>query len=285
MGVNADVLTLDEAKELLGVSYMTAYRYVKSRRLEGYQVGGVWHIPRQALQDFQDEKKQPKKCTVASGDSRRTTNYEIELERCLVAGDPSGAWEVLKRAIDSGADVERVYLEILSPAMSAIGARWAVGELDISVEHQASAIATRLVGQLSPRCFKRGRRRGQILIGGPSGERHVLALAMLGDLLRLKGWEVLDLGGDTPAESFVHAASKMTDLVAVGVSVTSVESEASAASTLTKLRAAIGPDVAVVLGGGAIRDEEHARVLGADHFAAGARGFIDFLDQMKKKPA
>jgi hypothetical protein len=54
---------------------------------------------------------------------------------------------------------------------------------------------------------------------------------------------------------------------------------------LTKLRAAIGPDVAVVLGGGAIRDEEHARVLGADHFAAGARGFIDFLDQMKKKPA
>jgi excisionase family DNA binding protein len=81
VGVNADVLTLDEAKELLGVSYMTAYRYVKSRRLEGYQVGGVWHIPRQALQDFQDEKKQPKKCTVASGDSRRTTNYEIELER------------------------------------------------------------------------------------------------------------------------------------------------------------------------------------------------------------
>jgi methanogenic corrinoid protein MtbC1 len=108
---------------------------------------------------------------------------------------------------------------------------------------------------------------------------------MLGDLLRLKGWEVLDLGGDTPAESFVHAASKMPDLVAVGVSVTSLESEASATATLTKLRAAIEPDVAVVLGGGAIRDEEHARALGADHFAAGARGFIEFLDQMKKKPA
>ena len=98
-------MTLDEAKEILGVSYMTAYRYVKSRRLEGYQVGGVWHIPRQALQDFQAEKKQPKKCTAASGDSRRTTNYGIELERCFVAGDPNGAWEVLKRAIDSGADV------------------------------------------------------------------------------------------------------------------------------------------------------------------------------------
>jgi len=282
--VDPDVLTLDEAKELLGVSYMTAYRYVKSRRLEGYQVGGVWHIPRQALQDFQAEKKQPKQCTVASGDSRRTTNYGIELERCLVAGDPSGSWEVLKRAIDSGADVERVYLEILSPAMSSIGARWAAGELDISVEHQASAITARLIGQLSPRCFKRGRRRGQILIGGPSGERHVLALAMLGDLLRLKGWEVFDLGGDTPAESFVHAAGKMPDLVAVGVSVTSLESEASATATVAALRAAIAPHVPVVLGGGGIRDEEHAYGLGADHFAQGARGFIEFLDQLKKKP-
>ena len=283
--MDADVLTLDEVKDVLGVSYMTAYRYVKSRRLEGYQVGGVWHVPREALQQFQEEKSRPKTSAAASGDSRRTTNYVRELERCLVAGDSSGAWEVLKRAIDSGADVERVYLEILSPTLADIGARWAAGEIDISVEHQASAITARLIGQLSPRCFKRGRRRGQILIGGPSGERHVLALAMLGDLLRLKGWEVLDLGGDTPAESFVHAAGKMPDLVAVGVSVTSEESEASATATVAALRAAIGPHVPVVLGGGGIRDEKHAHDMGADHFAYGARGFIEFLDKVKKKRA
>ena len=283
--MDANVLTLDEVKDVLGVSYMTAYRYVKSRRLEGYQVGGVWHIPREALQEFQEEKNRPKKSIEAFGDSRRTTNYVVELERCFTAGDSSGAWEVLKRAIDSGADVERVYLEILSPTLADIGARWAAGEIDIAVEHQASAITARLIGQLSPRCFKRGRRRGQILIGGSTGERHVLALAMLGDLLRLQGWEVLDLGGDTPAESFVYAAGKMPDLVAVGVSVTSEESEASATATVAALRAAIGPHVPVVLGGGGIRDEKHAHDMGADHFAHGARGFIEFLDKVKKKRA
>ena len=285
MAVDTNVLTLDEVKDVLGVSYMTAYRYVKSRRLEGYQVGGVWHIPREALQEFQEEKNRPKKSIEAFGDSRRTTNYVVELERCFTAGDSSGAWEVLKRAIDSGADVERVYLEILSPTLADIGARWAAGEIDIAVEHQASAITARLIGQLSPRCFKRGRRRGQILIGGSTGERHVLALAMLGDLLRLQGWEVLDLGGDTPAESFVYAAGKMPDLVAVGVSVTSEESEASASATVAALRAAIGPHVPVVLGGGGIRDEKHAHDMGADHFAHGARGFIEFLDKTKKKRA
>jgi hypothetical protein len=108
---------------------------------------------------------------------------------------------------------------------------------------------------------------------------------MLGDLLRLQGWEVLDLGGDTPAESFVYAASKLPDLVAVGVSVTSGESEASASATVAALRASIGPNVPVVLGGGAIRDEKHAHDLGADHFAQGAQGFIEFLDQLKKKRA
>ena len=162
--METNVLTLDEVKEVLGVSYMTVYRYVKSRRLEGYQVGGVWHVSQEALRQFQEEKNQPKKCTTTSGDARRTTNYAEELERCLIAGDSSGSLEVVKRAVDAGADVERVYLEVLSPAMASIGASWAAGEIDIAIEHQASAIVTRLVGQLSPR--PRGRRRGQVLIGG-----------------------------------------------------------------------------------------------------------------------
>lgn len=278
-------LTLDEVAAVLNVHYMTVYRHVKNHRLEGTQVAGVWKVKKQAIEEFQREAEQKKLRGTATGDPRRTANYVVELERSLVDGDSSGAWEVLKRAIDSGAGVDRVYLEIVSPAMASIGAKWADGLVDISVEHQASAIVTRLVGQLSQRCVKRGRHRGHILIGGPTGERHVLALAILGDLLRLQGWEVLDLGGDTPAGSFVHAASKLSDLVAVGVSVTSAESEASAAATLQTLRGAIGANVPVVLGGGAIRDAEHARALGADHFALGAQGFIEFLDQIKKRRA
>ena len=89
--METNVLTLDEVKEVLGVSYMTVYRYVKSRRLEGYQVGGVWHVSQEALRQFQEEKNQPKKCTITSSDARRTTNYAEELERCLIAGDSSGS--------------------------------------------------------------------------------------------------------------------------------------------------------------------------------------------------
>lgn len=278
-----DILSIEDVAIALGVHYMTAYRYVKRRALEATQVSGQWQITRADLDDFLKRRSDRHSKAEGSRDARRTADYHRDLHRCLVESDAKAAFDVLQSAIDAGADMEEVYLEILSPVLADIGASWARGEIDISVEHQATAVATRLVGQLSPRCVRRGRRRGNVLIGGPAGERHSLALAMLGDLLRLHGWDVSDLGADTPSNSFVHAASSISDLVAVGVSVTSNESLASAVELLSTLRRAIGDELPVLVGGSAIRDFDHARSLGADHFAEGARGFIDFLDTLPSK--
>lgn len=265
---------------------MTVYRYVRQGRLVAERVKGVWQVSEEAIAQFEQERIR-RKSVVATSDSshdaRRTGNYIVELERCLTAADAAGAWAVLDRAIAAGADVDEVYLHILSPALASIGERWAAGELNIAVEHQATAIATRLVGQLSPRFLRRGRHRGVVVIGGPAGERHALTLAMLADLLRREGWEVLDLGPDTPQESFIHAVASMPDTVAVGVSVASDESLTSAAHTIQGLRQEFGNEIPVVVGGQAIRDREQARSLGAEYFAEGARGFLDLLDQVTAK--
>jgi excisionase family DNA binding protein len=271
-------MSLDEAAKVLGVHYMTAYRYVRQGKLAATRVKGVWQVTPHALGEFQRRADARKENPRASEDSRRTGDYVGELLRCLLNADGGGAWGVIQRAIDAGNDMEEVYLEILAPAMAEIGSQWRRGEIDIAVEHQATSIAIRLVGQLSPRCVRRGRRRGEVLIGGPAGERHSLPLAMLADLLRLEGWEVFDLGADTPANSFVHAASKINNLTAVGVSVTTPESIPGAVEVVKALRQAMADEVPVVLGGSAIRDLDHARELGGDFFAVGARGFVDFLD-------
>ncbi|NDB05992.1 MAG: helix-turn-helix domain-containing protein [Acidimicrobiia bacterium] len=283
LSVDDEVLSIEDVAVVLGVHYMTAYRYVKRRALEATQVSGQWQIKRSDLDDFVKRRSDRHSKAEGSQDARRTADYHRELERCLVNSDAKAAFEVIQAAIDAGADMEEVYLDILGPVMAEIGASWARGEIDISVEHRATAVATRLVGQLSPRCVRRGRHRGNVLIGAPAGERHSLALAMLGDLLRLHGWDVSDLGADTPSNSFVHAASSIPELVAVGVSVTSSDSLASAAELVTTLRRAIGDDVPVLVGGSAILDVNQARSLGADHFAEGARGFIAFLDSLGDK--
>lgn len=273
-------MSLDEAAQLLGVHYMTAYRYVRQGKLAATRVKGVWQVSPHALEEFRKRSQERAQTPRSNVDARRTGDYVGELLRCLVNADAGGSWQVVQRAIDAGSDMEEVYLEIVSPALAEIGSQWARGEIDISVEHQATAIVTRLIGQLSPRCVRRGRRRGDVLIGGPAGERHALVLAMLGDLLRLEGWEVFDLGPDTPANSFVHAASRMAGLAAVGVSVTTPVAVPGAVEVVQALRRAIGDDVPVVLGGAAISDADMARELGADFYATGARGFVEFLNQL-----
>jgi excisionase family DNA binding protein len=267
--VSDAVLTLHEAAELLGVHYMTAYRYVRLGVLPATKVGSTWQVAPADVQAF-------KSVAPVKGDEpgtvRRRAPWASRLESRLVAGDGRGAWGVVEAALAAGAELDEIYLDVITPAMCSIGNRWAVGELDIAVEHRATGIAFRLVGRLGPRFARRGRTRGAVLLGTPCGERHSLPVAILADLLRGEGWEVSDVGADLPAESFVRAALDITDLVGVGVSVTTPEMLPAATEVLGALQAAVG-DVYVAVGGAAVVDESHALALGAQGWASTAHEF------------
>ncbi len=277
-GVVADtVLTLQEAADELGVHYMTAYRYVRLGQLEAHKVGGGWRVTTDALTAFREGKSEAPART-------QTAPWSDRFESRLIAGDASGAWGVLEAAMAGGMSVDAVYLEVLTPALKSIGARWADGEIDIAIEHRASGIAARLIGRLGTRCVRRGRSRGTVVLGSPPGERHSLALAVVGDLLRLERFSVSDLGADTPSSSFVLAATTTDDLVAVGISVTHAEHLDQCRATCAALRAA-GIPVAIVVGGQAIRDREHAIELGADGYAAGASEMVAMIDALSDSSA
>ena len=114
-------MTLDEVAQTLGVHYMTVYRYVRQGRLQAVRTHGVWQVSPEALAEFRRERNARTKRRPPSGDARRRGNYVVELERCLEAGDAGGAWDVLERAMSAGADVDEVYLEILSPVLRTSG--------------------------------------------------------------------------------------------------------------------------------------------------------------------
>lgn len=267
-------LTLHEAAEVLGVHYMTAYRYVRLGLLPARKITGTWHVTKADLAAFQDrEAGRGRAQAVVDADGGSRTGrarapWGERLEARLVAGDTRGAWGVVEAALTAGSSLEDIYLDVLTPALTSIGDRWAAGELDISIEHRASGIAMRLIGRLGPRFARRGRTRGLIVVGAPEGERHVLPLAMAADLIRQRGWEVSDLGGDLPPESFVHAVTSAgADLVAVAISVSIDDHLAALTSTIEAIKHAV-PGVLVVVGGHAIAGEDHAVGLGADHYAA-----------------
>jgi methanogenic corrinoid protein MtbC1 len=187
----------------------------------------------------------------------------VRLAARLVAGDEAGAWSVVESALAAGVDLADLYLEILVPALRDIGDGWESGRLTVAHEHCATATAQRLGGRLGPMMARRGRKRGTVIVGAPAGELHALPCAIVADLLRQAGFDVVDLGASTPSESFVQTAKDATRLVAILLGVTATGRDREVRAVVRALRRA-HVDVPVLVGGAAIPDEAAALALGAD---------------------
>ena len=257
---SGDHITLHEAADHLGVHYMTVYRYVRTGRLPARRAGVQWMIDPVDLA----EMRAPGRPERRSGSVR--AEGPAKLAARMTAGDEAGAWAVIEATLASGVEPSHIYLDFLVPALRAVGDGWAAGELTVADEHRAAAVAQRLVGRLGPRFARRGRKRGTIVIGAPPGDEHDLPCAIVGDLLRGAGFDVLDLGGNTPVQSFVDSSQAANRLVAVAIGATTPKRDAHLRATVRALRRA-GVTAPILLGGAAIQDEHQAHLLGADHWS------------------
>ena len=269
-----DVLTLQEAADRLGVHYMTAYRYVRLGLLPATKEGSSWRV---AAADL--ERLTGSDGLASKGRGRQDpAPWAARLERRLVAGDEVGAWGVVEAALAAGAEPSAIYLSVLAPAMVAIGESWAAGELDVSIEHRASAIALRLVGRLGPRFVRRGVSRGSVLLAAPQGELHGLPVALAADLVRGAGFDAEDLGADLPTAALIDAACRTQRLVAVALAVTTPEHR-GVRQAVRFVREAVG-DVPVLVGGGGMPDEAAARRLGADGWGRDGAALVELLEAL-----
>jgi excisionase family DNA binding protein len=253
-------LTLPQAADELGVHYMTAYRYVRTGRLPATRVGGSWQIDPADLGLVRRSGPGARRGTPPS---RAPSRARVQAR--LVAGDEAGAWTLLEAALASEASPEDLLLELIAPALRAIGTRWERGELSVADEHRASAVATRLISRLGARFARRGVKRGTVILAAAAGELHSLPVAITANLLRWRGFDVVELGADTPAEALAEAVAGEPDLVAVGIACTSSASSHSVRRTIALVHR-ITPGMRVLLGGAAIADQAQARKLGADVF-------------------
>ncbi len=277
-GAPSATMTLQAAAEALGVHYMTAYRYVRLGLLPATKVAGAWEVPKDEVDRMLAERLTDQGGRPAGG-RVHPAPWASRLEARLMAGDERGSWGVVEGALSSGMDPNEIYIDLLVPSLRGIGDAWAEGRIDVGVEHRASVIVMRLIGRLGPRFNRRGQTRGSVVLGAPAGDSHGLPTALLADLVRGAGFTVADLGADTPHESFVHTAREVERLVAVGVGVTTVDNDASVRALTSALHLAL-PDTPVLVGGSAVRDEDHARSLGADGWAPDGPAALALLEEV-----
>jgi methanogenic corrinoid protein MtbC1 len=247
---------LGEAADILGVHYMTAYRYVRTGKLAAKRESARWSVAVDDLKRLQPSP--PGRLNGSSLPQRRT-----QMAKRMINGDDAGAWHFVEAALTSGRTPSEVYAEIVAPCLRLIGEQWESGQISVAEEHRSSVVALRIIGRLGPQFARRGKSRGTVVMGAVAGEWHALPGLMLADVVRARGFEPLDLGANTPAVSFVEAAQSADRLVAVLVGATTSDSDEALRDVISALRGA-GVSVPILAGGRALRDEAHALALGVD---------------------
>jgi MerR family transcriptional regulator, light-induced transcriptional regulator len=240
----AGLLGLQEAADQLGVHYMTAYRYVRTGRLPA-------------------------------------TTAARRLEDRLGAGDEPGAWTIVEGRLGSGSDPDDVLLDGLGEAMRSVGHGWEAGNYSVDDEHRAAGVATRVVARLGARFTARGPKRGSVILGTPPHELHGLPTAMAANVLRGRGFEVVDLGADVPEVAFGSAVTKVQRPLAVAVAVT-VGNHDRAVRAILRAVHDVSPGLPVLVGGAAIAGEEHAARLGAGWSGGDARRLGELIEDLDR---
>jgi MerR family transcriptional regulator, light-induced transcriptional regulator len=273
-------LSLQEAADRLGVHYMTVYRRVRLGILPARKVGGTWMVDPADLEPAAATQTRGRRRS--GGSHPRVSTWQERLRARMLTGDSAGSWQVIEAAMASGLEPSEIYVSVLAPTLHSIGALWGSGGISVDQEHLASSVATTLVGRLGPRFVHPGRRKGVVIVAMPPGERHGLGVAMLADILTEAGYEVRNLGPDTPTMSLVAAIRDAGPLVAVVVSVVDVERRPAAGRLLAAARRE-RPSVPRLVGGNAVPDERVALDLGADGWVADPRGLGDLIEALRAR--
>lgn len=287
----ANQLTLNDAAEELGVHYMTAYRYVRTGRLAATKAGGKWWIAPGDLAEIvahgaasSTAQTPPKPSGYGTADTPSAsrsggTSFESYVHRLrlrLIAADERGAWTIVNDALVGGASAVDIHTRVIAPAMREIGAGWAAGELSIADEHRASATVTRILGRMTSLFRHPGRRKATALIGSVAGDTHALSTAMLADLLSDSGYDVVDLGADTPADSFIEVAESLGSDTIIGLCCSVEGALGSLEQTVTAVRSRLG-DVGLFVGG--LAAPHIAATLPIDGYASTGEEAIELFDR------
>jgi len=274
-------LTLQEAADRLDVHYMTVYRWVRLGMLPARKVGGTWQVDPADLADVRARAVEPSTSATSSprGRTRRRAPWSERLRERMLAGDAAGSWSVVEAAMASGLEPQDVYVEMLAPALHGIGAGWQRGTVPIEREHLASGVAAAIIGRMSPRFRRRGRHRGSVLLAMPPGERHGLGVAMLADIVAQGGYEVLNLGPDTPPASLAATIRSSDDVRAIVVSVVD-RAHRPAAARLVAASRKVDERIPIIAGGFAIPDRPTALEIGANAWAADPRHLVQLIDEL-----
>jgi methanogenic corrinoid protein MtbC1 len=210
--------------------------WLKARLDEGYRIGEAASL-------------------LGPGDRAPLSAVDLrnEIVDAALRADVSGLGSLVEQAL-SLSSLQDAFFEVLAPALTEVGERWAAGELTVAQEHLATSTVRAAMQRLL--ADVRADVRGVAVLACVPGEQHEIGLLMLAVLMRADGWQVAYLGADTPVPDAVALAR---DLGATALCFSA--STAEGARALDAALEQVPPGTRVVLGGRGTQADDAAAVV------------------------
>ena len=250
-------MRLQEAADMLGVHYQTAYGWVRDGRLPARMVAGGYDIAEADVRAFAAERRLGRKPT-SSIQVRDWASQASRLYQAIVDGQETAARRAMERLIGN-VTMTDLCDRVIAPALRRVGDEWEAGHVSVAQEHRATAICERVIASQTSQ--PAGRPRGTAVVTTPQDERHALPALMAAACLRENHWHVHHLACDLPAlEISALAAAVSADLVVLSTATAQGASRAADAARLLHT----DPGIAVLVGhAGETLDELRNRTTGA----------------------
>jgi excisionase family DNA binding protein len=257
-----------EAAKALGVSVSTVKRWVEEGILPAQKtVGGHRKLLLADVVELARQGKLPArdlaglKLSFSKDRLPSAATLEEHLYPALLAGDAATIRSILHGAYRAGMQLEVIADQAIAPAMRQIGADWEHGKIDVMHEHRASQICAAALFELKAVLEARSARNRPLAVGGTLAGDHSVLPSLLAQMVLLdSGWEAINLGPNTPLESFRRALEELSPRL-IWISLSHLDDESAFVRDYRMLYdQAERAGVAVVIGGRALGETLRASI-------------------------
>ena len=206
---------------------------------------------------------------------RKIMSILNDISENLQRGKAKIVKELVQQALDEGADPEQILNEGLLSGMSVIGEKFKNNEVFVP-EVLVAARAMNMGAQiLKPALAASGVvAKGKVCIGTVQGDLHDIGKNLVKMMMEGKGLEVVDLGTDVPAATFVQTAIEQNCQVICCSALLTTTMEVMAEVVREAEKAGIRDKVKIMIGGAPI-NQEFCDLIHADCYTPDAASAAD----------
>ena len=198
-----------------------------------------------------------------------------EISEFLQKGRAKNVKALVEAAIGEGIDPQKILNEGLLDGMGVIGEKFKNNEIYVPEVLVAARAMNMGLSVLKPHLMNSGvKAMGKVCIGTVQGDLHDIGKNLVKMMMEGKGLEVVDLGTDVSAETFVSTAKEQGCQIICCSALLTTTMDVMAQVVKLAEEAGIRDQVKIMVGGAPV-NEDFCKAIGADCYAQDAASAAD----------